>query len=88
MTKQRSLGWLLTITIILVWLGGLTTAYFVIHKPFELNNVVALLRSGMSIAVWLLINLLGAGLGRKLLPWLQSVPPLERLVLSTGLGLG
>ncbi|MFQ5612224.1 MAG: ArnT family glycosyltransferase [Anaerolineae bacterium] len=88
MTKQRSLRWLITILAVLLWLGGITVAYFIPHKPFDLSNVLALLRAGLAVGVWLALSLVGAGLGRRLLPWLDSALPLDRLVLTTGLGLG
>lgn len=88
MTKRASSGWLITVAIVLLWLGGVLLAYFVTHKPFDLTNVVAGLRSGLAVGVWLALSLVGAGLGRLWLARLPKTHPLDRLVLTTGLGLG
>jgi hypothetical protein len=88
MTKSPSLRRSIIVIAVVFWLGGVVVAYYAVHKPFNLANAVAVLRGGLGVGVWLALSLLGAGLGRLLLPWLSTERPLERLVLTTGLGLG
>jgi hypothetical protein len=84
-----TLGWVVAVTVVIVWLFAVVAAYFWAHKPFDADIVAGLGRSFLSIAVWLGMIWLASGLGRRIVgDLLVDETPLPRLALATGVGLG
>jgi 4-amino-4-deoxy-L-arabinose transferase-like glycosyltransferase len=81
--------WVLRISLVILGLFAVVTAYFWAHKPFDADVVAGLARSLTSIVAWLGINWLGAALGRRVSgELLLEERPSTRLALSAGIGLG
>ncbi|MEM7116795.1 MAG: phospholipid carrier-dependent glycosyltransferase [Chloroflexota bacterium] len=91
MLKKREGTRLLLALITILLLFGLITAYFWVHKPFDLPLLVGLGRTIGTILVWLGLLWLAMGIGQFLGRWLDwSVAKkglLSHLALSCGLGL-
>ncbi len=83
--KWRS--WLV-VFIALAWLFAVMFAYYVVHKPFGAENLLAILNALGDIFVALAIFGLAAALGRRLLSRLPFDDPLGAVILQTGFGLG
>jgi hypothetical protein len=87
--SRRKTPWLLVAGVTIAWVFAVIALYYVVHKPFDLGNVTALLRGFLNILAWLLLLAAAAGLGLRIAGrWLSQVTPLEELTLSVGLGLG
>ena len=92
-TGQRSsaptLRWLMTVAAVILWLFVVVAAYFWAHKPFDVNIVAGLVRSLLSVAIWVGITWLSTALGRRIAgnALVDELPAL-RLALAAGLGLG
>ena len=71
-----------------IWLFVVTLNYYVVHKPFTLENALAILNALGDVLVAAALFALAAGIGRRLTRALNFVSPLEALVFQTGLGLG
>ncbi len=82
------LGRVLLVTIAIAWLFVVTVNYYLVHKPFTADNVVALLSALGDVVVVCALFALAAAVGRRLLHGLAFGSELEALVLETGLGLG
>jgi hypothetical protein len=81
--------WALQTVIVFLWSSVLIAFYFGIHKPAGGEVVRATLQTAGSLVIWLAVTLLAAAAGRRLVrSQLDDEPPLVRLVLSVGLGLG
>ncbi len=70
-----------------LWMIGVLAAYYWYHKPFTPELAVHLLGLGGQVAVSLAVIGLAGGLGARLAP-LAGDPPLVRMALQAGLGLG
>ena len=81
--------WILKVVAVLLWLFTIVAVYFWAHKPFDVNIVIGLGRSLLSVVVWLGIVLLSAALGQRVLGGLlDDERPVTRLALSAGVGMG
>lgn len=70
------------------WLFAVTLAYYVVHKPFSLDNLQAILNALGDILVAGLLFLLAAAIGRRALRSLAMNRPLQVLVFETAIGFG
>ena len=78
-------GWAVKISASILWVFAMVAAYFWAHKPFG----PALARTLSTILVWVGLSWLGMGLGRLVAGnVLSEEPPITRLALSAGTGLG
>ncbi len=86
---RRHIAWLLAALTAIAWAFFVVVGYYVVHKPFGLDNALALLRTALDLLVWLLLLAAAGGLGWRLTRrWPGRIAPLEDGVLSLGLGLG
>ena len=74
--------------LLIFWVAGVIAAYFVVHKPWSGEAPVLLARSVLGLVLALALALLAAGLGRVILADRIERDPLERLALSTAIGIG
>lgn len=93
MTSKTGRGttwrWALGALFAVLWSFALLAGYFGLHKPASGAIVRGLLLTAGSLLLWLLVALLAAALGRRLVgERLAAEGPLVRLALSAGLGLG
>ncbi len=89
MNDRSRLRWLLGVTAAVVWLFAVYFYYYVVHKPFGADNVVRWLSTALDLAVWLLIVLTGAALGRRLMCIrLPKYSETSEVWVSAGVGLG
>ncbi len=72
----------------LAWLFAVTFNYYIVHKPFTLENALALIDAALNILAALALFALAAALGRRVLRAFDFAAPLGRIVFATGLGLG
>ncbi len=70
-----------------IWLFVVTLNYYVVHKPFMLENALAILNALGDILVAAALYALAAAIGRRLTHAVDFASPLEALVFQTGLGL-
>jgi hypothetical protein len=70
------------------WLFVVTLSYYIVHKPFGLDNALAILNASGDVLVAAAIFALAASLGRRLLRPLTFVSSLEALIFQAGIGLG
>jgi hypothetical protein len=78
----------LLIAAALLWLFVVVLNYYIVHKPFALENILALSNAGGDILTALLIALTASALGHRALRALEFSAPLESLVFEIGFGLG
>ena len=88
MLNRETLLKLLLAMLGVAWLFAVTLGYYVVHKPFGLDNALAILNSLGDTLIAAAILALAAGLGRRLLRALSFASPLEAIVFQAGLGLG
>ncbi len=82
-------GWWGKALLLLLWLAVATAGFFWAHKPFTGEMLLALGRAATAVAVVVSLVALGGALGWRLAGRLLAAePPLVRLALSSGLGLG
>jgi hypothetical protein len=86
--SQRQTKWIAAKAMALLWIAAVAAAYYVVHKPFSMANVVALGRALSGVIGAGLVAALGVGLGRRLLGGLHDVDGVGAFVLSAALGLG
>ena len=86
--KSNTLLKSVLICLAVVWLFAVTFNYYIVHKPFSVENVLAILNTLGDIAVAGAMFALASALGRRVTRALAFESPLEGLVLQTGLGLG
>ncbi len=79
---------LLAIFVALVWMLFVTTNYYIVHKPFAAENAVAILNTLGDILITVLLLVLAAAIGRRILRSLDFSSSLEAIVFQTGLGCG
>lgn len=77
------------VALLIIWIGFVFTAFYVVQKPFALqvgSGLLSILRT-LALTGLLLVNAAGLGgwLMRRFFPFLDSS---ERVFLGTGLGLG
>jgi 4-amino-4-deoxy-L-arabinose transferase-like glycosyltransferase len=86
---RPSLAWLIASAAAIIWAFAGIASYYAVHKPFVIDNVLALLRTCLDVLAWLLLLVAATGFGRRgVVRWLYRLTPLEDLLVSTGLGLG
>ena len=71
-----------------LWLFVVTFNYYIAHKPFAIENVLAILNALGDVLVMFVLYALAAAIGRRALRAFQFDSPLEEIVVHTGLGLG
>lgn len=84
--NTRSLRQFLFAGLIVAWLFVVVFSYYVVHKPFNVETALALLSVGGDIILLLLLLLAAAAVGFRVSRALAFATPLERIVLSIGLG--
>ncbi len=78
--------WLMAIA--LAWIFLVTLNYYIVHKPFSIENVLAILNALGDVFVAGALVALAAALGHRVLRALQFDAPLDTLVFQAGVGLG
>jgi hypothetical protein len=79
----------LTLAILaVIWLFVVTFNYYVVHKPFAVENALAILNALGDVIVAGVLVALATALGRRLTRTFAFAAPLEASVLRAGLGLG
>jgi len=82
-----TLRWSITVAALIGWLFAVIVAYYVVHKPFDLPQVIAMAQVALDLALWAGLLAIATGLGLRLLgPW-PELRPAERVVFGAGLGL-
>ncbi len=76
------------IILAVAWLFLVTFNYYIVHKPFSVENARALIDAAVNVFVALALVALAAALGRRALRAFDFASPLERIVFHAGLGLG
>lgn len=88
MKRTGGWRWLIAVLAITLWAFAVVSLYYVVHKPFDVLNIAALLSALLDLLVAGAIVCVGVGIGSHCLPNSQEVSPVERLVLGAGIGLG
>ena len=84
---RPTLRWSIMVAALIAWMFAVIVAYYVVHKPFDLLQVIAMAQVALDLALWAGLVAIAAGLGLRLLgPW-PDLRPAERLVFGLGLGL-
>lgn len=86
--SRLQLGRVIPILAALGWLFVVVFAYYIPHKPFTAENLIAVLSAAGDVLVVLLLFACAAAVGRRLMRRLRLASPLEEIVLHTGVGLG
>lgn len=73
---------------IVTWLFAVTISYYIVHKPFTVENLLAIVNALADVGTMLALYVLASALGRRLLRAIQFATPLEEIVFHTGFGLG
>lgn len=71
-----------------LWVFAVYLAYYTVHKPFTAQIVLSVVARIADLAIWMMLLLLAAAMGRRLVGRGSQTPPLETLVFSLALGLG
>jgi len=71
-----------------LWLFVVTLNYYIVHKPFTIENALAILSALGDVLIAGALFALAAALGRRALRALSFASPLEAIVFQAGLGLG
>ena len=79
---------LIAVTVAVVWLFAVIFNYYIVHKPFTVENVIAILNVLGDTLVAVALVLLATSMGRRLGLAFAFTSPLEAIVLQAGLGLG
>ena len=74
--------------LLILWVAGVMTAYFVFHKPWSGIAPIVMGRTLFGLALALALGSLAGGIGRVILGSRDGIDPLERLALTTGIGVG
>lgn len=88
LTRTGRLRIILTVIAALAWLFVVVFSYYVSHKPFALENAIALGNAAADVGVILGLFLCAAAFGKFLLRGWTFSSSLEELGFSSGLGLG
>ena len=73
--------------IAIVWIVAVIIGYYLTHKPVTPTQVLAIMRSGLDIAIAIGFTGLAGALGRRLLP-ACDLSSLERFVVQATIGMG
>ncbi len=73
---------------VVAWIFAVTLGYYVVHKPFSVQNALALLNAIGDLAVAGALVALGVALGRRMLRDFQFDLPLEALIFQASVGMG
>ncbi|MBI4790881.1 MAG: glycosyltransferase family 39 protein [Chloroflexi bacterium] len=76
------------VALAVTWLFAVTFSYYLVHKPFTGENVLAILNALGDVAAAGALLVLATAVGRRLTRAFAFASPLEAIVLQTGLGLG
>jgi hypothetical protein len=85
---SRFARWIVAVALSVVWIFAVYLAYYTVHKPFTAQIVLSVTARIADLAIWMMLLLLAAAVGRRLLGRESQTPPLETLVFSVALGLG
>ncbi len=93
MEEKSRLVWILSVAGAVLWAFAVYFNYYLVHKPFNVVAVTALVSVLLDVAIWLGILSVALALGRRCSAWLnheraQYDSPLEEFIFSLGLGLG
>lgn len=80
--------WILIVSLGVLWAFAVYFNYYIVHKPFNVANVTAIVSVLLDITIWLGILSVALALGRRCSAWLSHDSPLEDFIFSLGLGLG
>lgn len=69
------------------WGAIVLATYFVVHKPFSVQELVALAQPALAVVGLGLSVVVAHGLGRLVRPWFPALEPLQLFALQVGLGL-
>lgn len=86
--NRPMLGKWLAIVLAVLWLFAVTFNYYIVHKPFGVENVLAMLNVLGDVLVASALFALAAALGRRITRFMAFGDLLEAIVFPTGLGLG
>lgn len=88
--SDMKISWrqLVIVTLVILWLFVVVLAYYLFHRPFDLNNVMVLARTLGDMAVVGLLFVLAGALGHRVLRAFEWTSPLEALVVQIGVGYG
>ena len=78
---------IMAIFLAVVWLFVIALNYYIVHKPFSIENVSAIWDTFANLLVVGLLFLLAAILGNRITRSVSFATPLESLTMQTGLGL-
>jgi hypothetical protein len=76
------------IGVFVAWLFVVTFNYYIVHKPFSVENALALLGVAADVLTLALLLLLATSLGHRFTSAFQFDSPLEGVILCAGLGWG
>lgn len=85
---SRFARWIVAVALSVVWIFAVYLAYYTVHKPFTAQIVLSVTARIADLAIWMMLLLLAAAVGRRLLGRDSQTPPVETLVFSLALGLG
>lgn len=85
--KRALIQWLSVLSVV-IWMCVVIVGYYIVHKPFDAEQIIRILSNVGDVIVAVLIYALAASLGRRVLRGFTFVSPLECLVFCTGVGLG
>lgn len=73
---------------LILWLFGTLTAYYVVHKPFDLIQLRALGQVALDVALWLGVLGVAVGSGLRLIGQMQhhNLCPIEQVLFGLGVG--
>src|SRR5512143_3466415 len=86
--KQTSRFSLVVATVAVLWMFVVIFNYYIVHKPFGIENAIAILTALGDIFTAGALVILSSVLGRRLTRSFVFGSPLEAVVFQTGLGLG
>lgn len=86
--KRSTLGTVVSVSVIVIWLFVVTFAYYIAHKPFSDKNVLAILNVLSDVFVAGVLFALAIGLGRRVLSSFDFASTLEKFVFQFGIGFG
>jgi 4-amino-4-deoxy-L-arabinose transferase-like glycosyltransferase len=87
MNRSSILRWI-AVALGVVWLFVVMLGYYVVHKPFTLENALAISSALGDALIAVAIFALGAALGRRALRAFSFASPLEAIAFRAGLGMG
>lgn len=85
---KSSLVKFVAVGVAVVWLFAVTFNYYIVHKPFTAENVLALLSAFGDVFVAVLMIILATAVGRRSLRAFTFATPLEAIIFQAGIGLG